>query len=106
MKPRIPPHRRHAYAWLLVAALLFAQTLGLAHLVLHAPGVAGGDALFGQHDGNDCRLYDQLAHGDALAVALPALPPVLPDSAPLAETRAGVEHACAAVYSARAPPRA
>jgi len=90
--------------WLLLAAMLAAQWLGLVHGVLHAraalPGapVAGvvqrvlfaapagqhhawlGD-LFGAHDHTgDCRLYDQLASGGH--APLMAQPSVMPSCAP------------------------
>jgi hypothetical protein len=95
-------------AWLLVAALCLASTLGLLHRTVHLPGPShaavlaaptdakqaaaahahshaaalhGLLALFGGHDDGDlqCRLYDQLAHGSALpSVALLVLPVVLP----------------------------
>lgn len=100
-----PSRQRLAFAWLLATALLFAQALGQAHQVLHAPGVASDDALFGHHGSAECRLFDQLAHGDALATpALPALPD-WPAAAPVAALHAGVEHGCTAVYRARGPPR-
>jgi hypothetical protein len=69
--------------WLL-GVLLAMQALGLAHAVAHASRHAGGPAgiaaveaadtgFFGTHEagGIDCRLYDQLAHGD-LAMASPS----------------------------------
>jgi len=105
MKTPIPARRRLTFAWLLAAVLLLAQGLGVAHRVLHAPGSAGGDALFGHHDRGDCQLYDQLSHGDALAVALPLLPPTLPQAVPEAAGPAGIGRVFAAAYLARAPPR-
>lgn len=106
MRPFVPPRRRLAFAWLLAAALLFAQTLGLAHQVLHAPGQATDTALFGHHAGADCPLYDQLAHGDALVAAPPLLPPALPAVVPAVAVHDGVAAAFAAAYRARGPPRA
>lgn len=98
-------HRR-TILWGMVLALLLSQALGLAHRVLHAPGLKpAGEALFGQHDGGDCRLFDQLAHGDALAAALPALPPAPPQAPPEAALPAGTGAVHAALYLARAPPR-
>ena len=108
MTAPMPPRRRLACAWLLAAALLLAQTLGLAHQVLHAPGVLSGDqgsALFGHHDGAECQLFDHLSHGDMLVAAALPLPPDRPATAPDGTVRAGVAHGCSTVYSARAPPR-
>lgn len=108
MTSTMTPRRRLAFAWLLAAALLLAQTLGLAHQVLHAPGALSGaneSALFGHHDGAECQLFDHLSHGDMLvAAALPLLPD-RPGVAPDGMAQAGVAHACSTVYSARAPPR-
>lgn len=102
-----PRHLRHrlVLAWLLAAALLLAQSLGLAHQVLHAPGGAQDTALFGHHDGADCQLFDHLAHGDALAAALPPPLPDLPAAAPAAALQPGEARVCSTAYSARAPPR-
>lgn len=109
---------QHAGAWLLVLALLWAQALGLAHRVLHAGGApvavvdaghaapAGllGHLLGGKSGDAECRLYDQLAHGDAVplppVVALPALPPAL-----LAVVEPTLVCVLArAAFAARAPP--
>ena len=84
---------RRVGLWVAVVALLVAQTLGLAHRVVHPGGAVAGveythahthghehesghhpsplAALFAGHDeAPDCRLYDQLSHADLL----PALP--------------------------------
>lgn len=83
----------------LALAVVLAQTLGLMHGVIHgnlhsplvvqavqAEFASGTDDhdhshsrvehLFGSHgDESDCRVYDQLSHGDgAPAMAVPALP--------------------------------
>jgi len=100
-----PFHRRLALAWLLAAALLLAQTLGLAHQVLHAPGGAQDTALFGHHDGADCQLFDHLGHGDALAATALLPLPQAPAAAPAAALQPGIAQACSTAYSARAPPR-
>lgn len=85
--------RRLRRIWLppMLAALLFAQMLGLVHRVAHAhagtptvvAAVPHAATLFEAHSdaSPECRLYDQLMHADlvfgaSLAVeALPALPP-------------------------------
>lgn len=106
--PRPLPQRRFALAFWLAALLLAAQALGLAHRVLHAPGLAGEPALFGVHDHGDpeCRLVDH-ACGDlvppaavALAVALP--PPAAPAPLPAEPVRGHAD----APYRARGPPQA
>jgi hypothetical protein len=95
----VPTATSWLWAWL-VAAMLLAQSLGLMHNVLHtaAPqGVHAGAALpagphedagsswlarlFSGHDNaSDCRLYDQVSHGDGIPTAallqLPALQPL------------------------------
>jgi hypothetical protein len=101
---------------LLLAAMLFAQALGLVHRVLHAP--AGGAALaqvqrerqghdeaFG-HDAGDvqCRLFDQLAQGD-LAFGCSTTPAIQPAPLTLAGTPpAGRLAPQASGYLARGPP--
>lgn len=91
-----------AFAWLwawLVAAMFLAQSLGVMHNVLHTTaqqGVhawaalpvgahedAGGHGLarlfLGHDNASDCRLYDQVSHGDGLStVALLQLPALHP----------------------------
>jgi len=100
--------RRALVAWL-VFSFVATQALGLIHGITHAPGAGSGlgagqgsghvtvpaahdqpargagagwmDGLF-SHDsgGADCRLYDQVGHGDAMpgvpALVLPSVPPV------------------------------
>ena len=124
-----PPtrHRPLALAWLLAAAMLLAQGLGLVHAVRHAPGLAhpahpaglapahdhgAGPvdvaAAFGGHDGQDaasCQLYDQLTHADVLpAAAQPPLTETATAARP-APQPAGWLPRCHTAYSARAPPR-
>ncbi len=102
MMAPVRPHRLHRLHrpinFVLALALLLASTLGLMHGTVHAPGLqqvetaqqaTAGDAaslhgwvhqLFDHHDGDQCRLYDQLSGGCAalgvppvvLALALPA----------------------------------
>ncbi len=79
----------------LALALLLTQTLGLLHGVVHSPLAESAasahvvadetppatwvEHLFAGHSNeSDCRVYDQLSHGDAApAVAAVALPLVL-----------------------------
>ena len=109
---------------MLVLALLWAQSLGLWHGIVHGGHGAGSvhaslthvvdshaephgffETLFGSHhDGVDCELFDQLSHGDALATA-----PVL--ALPLGVPAAHIAHLTglavarwAALFQARAPP--
>lgn len=115
---------RIVHAWLALA-LLVAPWLGHVHRVLHidasqaAPiaqaGGAAGPAshghpgladLFGSHAGSaDCRLYDQLGHGDLgcgiVAVSLPALAPLGPL---LVIREAAAVARRAALFEARGPP--
>jgi hypothetical protein len=110
--------RRTRRAWLplALAALVFAQMLGLVHRVVHVPGnvaaavasvpgVDAGPSLFGDHDdAAKCRLYDQLMHAD-LAVDAPVVVADLP-AATLEVARHPAWHlaAQAAGFLARGPP--
>ncbi len=113
----------------LALALLLAQVLGLMHGVAHAPlaaagqpgqGPLAGDAraasgqpaqawdlasLFsGHHDDSDCRVYDQLGHGDGMpGVLSPA--PLLPAAVfILFACCAGIAARTLAPFQARGPP--
>lgn len=110
---------------LLALALLWAQLLGQAHRVLHAPlaraattvlhspGGTGHDhghdllshlQSSGSDAGSDCRLYDQLGQADALS-AVPAL--ALAQAAPAWFCRAmrpRLRPAAGSPFEARAPP--
>ncbi|MGE0498037.1 MAG: hypothetical protein AB7I35_10240 [Ramlibacter sp.] len=77
---------RRGSLWLVMVALVAAQTLGLLHSLVHPPAATGGhlhgwvEKFFADHaDDADCRLYDQLSHSDGAPgvplLALPALPP-------------------------------
>jgi hypothetical protein len=93
---------RQVLAAVLVLAVLLAQSVGVLHGVVHAPGMHGHDShahrdahghhadpasdapsvferLFAHEDeGADCRNYDQLSHGDVLTgLAVVVLPLVL-----------------------------
>ncbi|HZF79269.1 MAG TPA: hypothetical protein VEZ89_05710 [Rubrivivax sp.] len=105
MNLRLDPTRLHA--WLLTAALLLAQGLGLAHSVAHAPGVQAGWSQDHEAGGNECRLVDQLAHADVLCGGITILSPVLPAVQKVpAPWRSASAWATPAAYLARAPPRA
>ncbi|HLL11192.1 MAG TPA: hypothetical protein VK570_09045 [Rubrivivax sp.] len=104
MNLRLEPTRIHA--WLLAAALLLAQGLGLVHSLAHAAGVEAGWSQDHEAGGNECRLVDQLAHADALCGGTATVPPVLPWVDELAAApSAALALAAPAVYLARAPPR-
>ena len=117
---------RRGFLWLVLFALVAAQTLGLMHRVVHVP-VFGGDAavvsiihaqdegrhsqgwtvtLFGGHGGEPaCRLFDQLSQGGCL----PSVPAVLlPVTAPLFFLPWFQGEALArwaALFDARGPPQ-
>ena len=122
---RLPRSARRPLAWMLACALLFAQALGLAHRVLHADapahahpeslrsaeddsshGVASGpSALFDHHEGApDCRLFDQLASGDAL----PCVPQLAAFDAPPSRAMGlpswPAQAAITTAFQARGPP--
>ncbi|MGA0569566.1 hypothetical protein ACO2Q9_02475 [Variovorax sp. VNK109] len=106
--------------WWLALALVVAPWLGQVHGALHAKhapravqAVAGQhshpahglEALFGDHgQTSECRLYDQLGHGDLLpcvpAVALPVVPPAFV----LAFLQGEAVARFAALFEARGPP--
>ncbi len=111
---------RRVLLWPLVLALLVAQTLGLVHGVAHSPVQQVAHAAAAQHDdaahglidtlfsghGSDaeCRLYDQLSHGDTVAcVPSVSLPLQLPATLfAYFQGEAVARHA--ALFEARAPP--
>jgi hypothetical protein len=104
-------------AGVLVLALLFAQTLGLLHGIAHGQHTAGEQAiqephrsvaaLFDAHEGKstECKLYDQLTHGDLLPFAIVAFA----SPAPLSARIDPAAHACYAAapgwFLARGPPQ-
>ena len=117
-------------SWLLAAALLLVQTMGLMHGVLLGPKSADSDraqvsmqraqqpvadgygaagqwvnALFSSHRGdNDCRLFVQASHG-SLAPKLTALaPPVVLPSFAVAIFQCEALARWAALFDARGPP--
>lgn len=92
-------------------ALLWAQAVGLAHRIQHAPGVSDAgraeqrSSLGHVPQSAECRLYDHLVAGDASPVTVLALPPNWGKEAP---TWTGESVAVAATWEAfraRAPPR-
>lgn len=116
------PLRVRLALWWLVLALVLAPTLGRMHQVVHAPALGGavahthaaaepaGDAvdaphaLFSGHAGSDCQLLDQqLLGGAPLTLAL-ALPPALPDAAPVAQASLPAGARWLSPFQARGPP--
>jgi hypothetical protein len=104
---------------LLAAAMLMLQALGLWHGVVHprshepvasvqAHDHAGGDHAdgFAGHDDGDgqCRLYDQLAHGDLVFGQAPAFACARVGNALPAAVPAGRLAPQAAGFLARGPP--
>jgi hypothetical protein len=125
--------RAGSLVWLVAAALLFAQLLGLMHGVVHGPQAhvhshshahhdghqpespalahaeEEGDgwlaSLFSSHDGDsDCRLFDQASHGQA-APTLPMLSlPLVLSSVAFDISRGEALARWAALFDARGPP--
>ena len=110
----------------LAFALLWAQWMGLSHAIWHSPLVRGAEAhqtsvakpvlqrpaqaspsgggLLAHDSDAQCRLFDQLAHSDALSPTpqrWACLPPV---NATVAHAPAPAQVRFALAYSARAPP--
>ena len=108
--------------WALVLALVWAQSLGLWHGIVHGGQGGGGDhgslvaaesaplhvsfeSLFGKHyDSVDCQLFDQLCHGDALATALVLALPLGVPAAHIAHLTGLAVARWAALFQARGPP--
>ncbi len=122
-------HSRIA-SWLLVAALLWAQNLGLWHRLVHpavgapAPAAAvlaqsvanGPDAalplgawlerLFSNHqDGSDCLGFDHATLGAALLAAALVLHTLAGSTHVCAGRQSGVQRGAWPYFQARAPPR-
>lgn len=72
------------------------------HASAHAPGLLGG--FLSSHSLVDCLLLDQLALGDTLHSAAPALLPSLPALAPVATHAERVQARHVALFQARGPP--
>jgi hypothetical protein len=110
---------RRPVLWVLLFALVAAQTLGLLHRTVHSPSSvaaahAGRDAprlggwvqdLFAAHDGDtSCPLFDQLnASGMVPSVPAVCLPAVLPASV-LVGYLGQASARWAALFDARGPP--
>jgi hypothetical protein len=122
---RLREARRQATALVAALALLCAQAIGLAHAVAHPqagvhPAIHGAHhdpghehdpahdhGLFdAQHDEGSpqCQLFDQLSHGDSLAVPALAWSFAAPEPAFSAAPAASVRATCACGYHARGPP--
>jgi len=117
-------HLHASRAWVLVLALLWAQSLGLWHGIVHGGHGVGSvhaslaladtgqaqshgffESLFGNHhDGLDCELFDQLCHGDALATAPVLVLPLGVPAAHIAHLTGLAVARWAALFQARAPP--
>jgi len=120
LRPR-PAHRPAWLPGLMLLALLWVQSLGLVHRVLHAPldvgpaliatadrdasERAGPGGLLGhaRHDAA-CLLFDHLTVGESVlaAAVAAALPAVI--EARLERPDGSIRSAAAPVYHARAPP--
>jgi hypothetical protein len=110
---------RRRVLWVLLFALVAAQTLGLLHRAAHAPSSvaaahANADAprlggwvqdLFSAHDGDtSCPLFDQLnASGMMPSVPAACLPAVLPNYLLLGYLGQALAR-WAALFDARGPP--
>lgn len=131
---RLPHAPARPQAWLVVFALLLAQTLGLMHGVVHggvhAPRMsltlhAGGQesqhlhdhdpdagqnagwlaSLFASHEGEpDCRLFDQASHGSAVPVVALLNLPTVLPSLAVAIFQGEALARWAALFDARGPP--
>ncbi len=107
----------------LVLALVLAPWLGQVHGALHGKhanqaarsatlqpsanhaGHHGLEALFGDHgQTSDCRLYDQLGHGDLLVCVPAAAVPVVVPVFVLAFLQGEAVARFAALFDARGPP--
>ena len=117
-------HRR-GLLWLVLFALIAAQTLGLMHRVFHHPVSESPAtfiaeiafqpdsasqprswlaALFSSHEDSSCPLYDQLGQGGMVSVPM-ALPlPLVPASFVLQWFQGEVLARWAALFDARGPP--
>lgn len=116
---------RRGLAWVLLFALVAAQTLGLMHRVVHGPEF-GTDAeaasihahdedhhshswtetLFGGHDGEStCRLFDQLSQGGCLPSVPAVLLPLAAPSFLLQWFQGEAVARWAALFDARGPPQ-
>ncbi len=115
MSARLPTTPRclgRARAALLVLALLWAQALGLAHRIQHAPGVltVALEARERLHEPGhaphsaQCRLYDHLVAGDLLPATALAAPPAWGSEAFASCATSTAAPQSLRGYHARAPP--
>jgi len=108
--------KRRGLLWLVLFAVLAAQTLGLMHRVVHHPDAAhftqderghhdGALAgLFSTHDEPSCPLYDQLGQGGVMPV-LPSVPlPLIPAAFVLRWFQGEFLARWVALFDARGPP--
>lgn len=119
----MPALRSRFLTWLLLAALAGSQWLGLAHGVIHAPGLAGApegihapaaqgapvhgwlnDLFAGHHRANDCRLYDQLTGNGPPPLAQIDLPPAGEPAVPPRWVQRAWLAVVSPLFEARAPP--
>lgn len=110
-------------SWTLVLALLWAQSLGVWHGIVHGGHGVGSvhaslaladtgeaqshgffESLFGEHEATDCQLFDQLSHGDALTTAPLLVAPLGVPAAHIAHLTGLAVARWAALFQARAPP--
>jgi hypothetical protein len=108
---------RRRLIWVLLFALVAAQTLGLMHRIVHAPGTGAAFAgsapvaqgwvqdLFAGHEGDaSCRLFDQL-NASGVLPDIPAVPIVQVLPAYFLQWYLGQALArWAALFDARGPP--
>ncbi|HSI55701.1 MAG TPA: hypothetical protein VK981_17160 [Ramlibacter sp.] len=104
---------RRGLLWLVLFALVSAQTLGLMHRVVHpsniehaveSPARGWVLALVGQHDDSGCRVFDQLGQGGFLP-SVPVVPlPLLLPSFVFQWFQGEVLARWAALFDARGPP--
>ena len=111
-------HRLRAWmVHLTVVTLLLAQSLGLQHRAVHQPGgpfvITGASAqatpaiaaLFAGHTlDSDCRLFDQLTHGDIASLPVLAVSCGFGEAPRLATVPCGHAPVPVRSYCARDPP--
>lgn len=105
---------RRRLLWLVLFALLAAQTLGVIHRVVHPAHSVHASAaksaagvlvnLFPSHDGAACQLFDQMCQG-GFAPQLAQLPPaVLLPSLLVSWFQDAILARWSALFEARGPP--
>lgn len=113
---------RRGLLWIVLVALVSAQTLGLMHRVVHSPALetafgtataavaepahfrGGLSDLFDQHDNTACRVVDQLCHGGFPPGVPVVLPHLLLPTFVLAWFQGEFIARRAALFDARGPP--